>query len=59
MSAGPALSAPAEQRLRVQVVMFDGVEELDWAAPFEVFSGAARMGGHMLEYEPRGTVWQP
>lgn len=33
------------KRLRVQVVMFDGVEELDWAAPFEVFSGAALMGG--------------
>lgn len=28
--------------LRVQVVMFDGVEELDWAAPFEVLSGARR-----------------
>ncbi|AJF68655.1 DJ-1/PfpI family protein [Streptomyces vietnamensis] len=26
--------------LRVQVVMFDGVEELDFAAPYEVFSAA-------------------
>ncbi|MGH8922095.1 MAG: hypothetical protein ACRD0H_27770, partial [Actinomycetes bacterium] len=36
---------PAGRRLRVQIVMFDEVEELDWAAPFEVFSAAARMGG--------------
>ncbi|WP_323445521.1 DJ-1/PfpI family protein [Streptomyces yaizuensis] len=49
--AGAAGAAPAragqpgaaERRtgpLRVQVVMFDGVEELDFAAPYEVFSAA-------------------
>ncbi|MFD8828395.1 DJ-1/PfpI family protein [Streptomyces sp. NPDC059605] len=36
---GPAATGPARP-LRVQVVMFDGVEELDFAAPYEVFSAA-------------------
>ncbi|MEU9605653.1 DJ-1/PfpI family protein [Streptomyces sp. NPDC048057] len=35
-SDGRARSGP----LRVQVVMFEGVEELDFAAPFEVFAAA-------------------
>ncbi|MFB7957943.1 DJ-1/PfpI family protein [Streptomyces sp. NPDC056045] len=35
----PDRSDPARP-LRVQVVMFDGVEELDFAAPYEVFSAA-------------------
>ncbi|MGW2183831.1 DJ-1/PfpI family protein [Streptomyces sp. NPDC001732] len=37
--SGPAGPDPARP-LRVQVVMFDGVEELDFAAPYEVFSAA-------------------
>lgn len=48
VGAGLAVVTPAaaaDNGLRVQIVMFDGVEELDWAAPFEVFSGAALMGG--------------
>ncbi|MEU3774597.1 DJ-1/PfpI family protein [Streptomyces sp. NPDC032472] len=53
-AAGPAAAAPAHATapsapsgartpgapLRVHVVMFDGVEELDFAAPYEVFSAA-------------------
>ncbi|WP_344032863.1 DJ-1/PfpI family protein [Streptomyces luteireticuli] len=31
--------------LRVQIVMFDGVEEQDYIAPFEVFSAAKKIGG--------------
>ncbi|MFE7096661.1 DJ-1/PfpI family protein [Streptomyces erythrochromogenes] len=47
--AGPAAAAatgpgggagPAGKPLSVHVVMFDGVEELDFAAPYEVFSAA-------------------
>ncbi|MGE7391072.1 DJ-1/PfpI family protein [Streptomyces sp. NPDC004126] len=46
--AGAAAAAGADARrpaggggpLRVHVVMFDGVEELDFAAPYEVFSAA-------------------
>nr|WP_037967963.1 hypothetical protein [Streptomyces sp. SS] len=42
--AGPrtarASAAGATGPLRVHVVMFDGVEELDFAAPYEVFSAA-------------------
>ncbi|MFJ5551808.1 DJ-1/PfpI family protein [Streptomyces sp. NPDC093225] len=33
-------AAPDGSPLRVHVVMFDGVEELDFAAPYEVFSAA-------------------
>ncbi|MCX4984721.1 DJ-1/PfpI family protein [Streptomyces sp. NBC_00572] len=41
-AAGPAVAAAETTRpLRVHVVMFDGVEELDFAAPYEVFSAAA------------------
>ncbi|MEU8763354.1 DJ-1/PfpI family protein [Streptomyces sp. NPDC048659] len=48
-AAGPATAAPApardaapprERPLRVHVPLFDGVEELDFAAPYEVFSAA-------------------
>ncbi|MEV7169480.1 DJ-1/PfpI family protein [Streptomyces sp. NPDC093224] len=43
-SAAPAPAAPAAAGagapLRVHVVLFDGVEELDFAAPYEVFSAA-------------------
>ncbi|MFD8416179.1 DJ-1/PfpI family protein [Streptomyces sp. NPDC059650] len=49
--AGPAAAAPAETAaerpttrgggpLRVHIAMYDGVEELDFAAPYEVFSAA-------------------
>ncbi|MEV6682460.1 DJ-1/PfpI family protein [Streptomyces erythrochromogenes] len=47
--AGPAAAAEAEAQggpagagtpLRVHVVMFDGVEELDFAAPYEVFAAS-------------------
>ncbi|MDG4864909.1 DJ-1/PfpI family protein, partial [Streptomyces sp. T-3] len=48
LSAGAATratAAPAATRrtgpLRVHVVMFEGVEELDYTAPYEVFSAAA------------------
>ncbi|MFE6911508.1 DJ-1/PfpI family protein [Streptomyces erythrochromogenes] len=44
LGAGPAAAAsgPADagKPLRVHVVMFDGVEELDFAAPYEVFSAS-------------------
>ncbi|CAL9276739.1 hypothetical protein SUDANB5_05260 [Streptomyces sp. SudanB5_2050] len=40
-SARPARTRP----LRVHVVMFDGVEELDFAAPYEVFSAS----GHFAD----------
>ncbi len=40
-SARPARNRP----LRVHVVMFDGVEELDFAAPYEVFSAS----GHFAD----------
>ncbi|MFD9030786.1 DJ-1/PfpI family protein [Streptomyces sp. NPDC059567] len=36
----PASAAEPTEPLRVHVVMFDGVEELDFAAPYEVFSAA-------------------
>ncbi|MFB9557209.1 DJ-1/PfpI family protein [Streptomyces roseoviridis] len=39
-AASPAGSSGAGGRLRVQVVLFQGVEELDLAAPYEVFSAA-------------------
>ncbi|MFI8440588.1 DJ-1/PfpI family protein [Streptomyces rochei] len=42
-SARPARNRP----LRVHVVMFDGVEELDFAAPYEVFSAS----GHFADRE--------
>ncbi|MGW6618237.1 DJ-1/PfpI family protein [Streptomyces erythrochromogenes] len=38
--AGAAGGAGAGKPLRVHVVMFDGVEELDFAAPYEVFSAS-------------------
>ncbi|MFE9053818.1 DJ-1/PfpI family protein [Streptomyces mutabilis] len=45
-AATPA--SPAQDRpLRVHVVMFDGVEELDFAAPYEVFSAS----GHFADRE--------
>ncbi|MER5491600.1 DJ-1/PfpI family protein [Streptomyces sp. NPDC002454] len=34
----------ADRPLRVDIVLFDGVEELDVFGPFEVFAGAAAMG---------------
>ncbi|MBB4684958.1 DJ-1/PfpI family protein [Amycolatopsis jiangsuensis] len=42
VSAGAAAPAGAAERgpLRVQVVLFDGVEEQDFAGPYEVFSAA-------------------
>ncbi|MFF4317804.1 DJ-1/PfpI family protein [Streptomyces sp. NPDC001568] len=39
-SAAPRSAAEAGGPLRVHVVMFDGVEELDFAAPYEVFAAA-------------------
>ncbi|QDY80436.1 DJ-1/PfpI family protein [Streptomyces qinzhouensis] len=39
-SAAPGRRPPRKGPLRVQVVMFDGVEELDFAAPFEVLSAS-------------------
>ncbi|MFD8935257.1 DJ-1/PfpI family protein [Streptomyces sp. NPDC059578] len=55
-AAGPAAAATgtrtgapdaprgAADPLRVDIVLFDGVEELDVFGPFEVFAGAAAMG---------------
>lgn len=46
LGAGPAASAAEsstagrEKPFRVHIVMFDGVEELDFAAPYEVFSAS-------------------
>ncbi|MGW7313734.1 DJ-1/PfpI family protein [Streptomyces sp. NPDC054854] len=39
-AAAPRSAAGAGGPLRVHVVMFDGVEELDFAAPYEVFAAA-------------------
>ncbi|MFF9982439.1 DJ-1/PfpI family protein [Streptomyces erythrochromogenes] len=39
-ASGPASAAGAGKPLRVHVVMFDGVEELDFVAPYEVFSAS-------------------
>ncbi|MEU0400560.1 DJ-1/PfpI family protein [Streptomyces sp. NPDC006197] len=41
-AASPASGAAPDptRPLRVHIAMFDGVEELDFAAPYEVFSGA-------------------
>lgn len=52
VAAAPAAASAAAPRtpswspenpLRVQVVVFDGAEELDYTGPFEIFSLAARM----------------
>ncbi|WP_405659077.1 DJ-1/PfpI family protein [Streptomyces sp. RK9] len=57
--AGGVVSAAARERrqegrgpgpLRVHIVVFDGVEELDFAGPLEVF-GAARSVGQRVETE--------
>ena len=46
VAAAPAAAAPVQPvqetggPLRVHIVMYDGVEELDFAAPYEVFSAA-------------------
>ncbi|GIJ51768.1 thimanine synthesis protein ThiJ [Virgisporangium aliadipatigenens] len=46
---GPAVAAASNRSagrpLRVQVVMFDGAEEQDYTAPYEVFSLAGRLSG--------------
>ncbi|WP_405453544.1 DJ-1/PfpI family protein [Streptomyces erythrochromogenes] len=39
-AAGATGAAGSGKPLRVHVVMFDGVEELDFVAPYEVFSGS-------------------
>lgn len=49
VNTGTATAAPRRTGpLRVHIVMFDGVEELDCIAPFEVFSVAAM-------HDPRGV----
>nr|ATY72534.1 AraC family transcriptional regulator [Streptomyces thioluteus] len=40
-----AAAAGRSTPLRVQVLMFDGVEEQDYIAPFEVFAAAKKIGG--------------
>jgi transcriptional regulator GlxA family with amidase domain len=55
--AAGTLGAPAARAvgrrpadpLRVQIVMFDGVEELDFAAPFEVFAAASMHHEHGVD----------
>ncbi|WP_017328111.1 hypothetical protein [Synechococcus sp. PCC 7336] len=46
--------------MKVQVVIFDGFDELDAIAPFEVLRTAVEMAAVELEleYERRGTVWR-
>lgn len=49
-AAAPAgRPARTDGPLRVHVVMFDGVEELDFAAPYEVFSAARFFTGRPVE----------
>lgn len=43
--AAPGPARAASGPLRVQIVMFDGVEEQDFAGPYEVFSLAGRLSG--------------
>ncbi|WP_329027254.1 DJ-1/PfpI family protein [Streptomyces sp. NBC_00690] len=55
-SAATAVDQPvaAKERtgpFRVQVVMFDGVEELDFAAPYEVFSAAGFFTSRPVEVD--------
>ncbi|MFZ4181906.1 DJ-1/PfpI family protein [Streptomyces pseudogriseolus] len=47
---------PRTKRLRVDIVMFDGVEELDCIAPYEVFSAASMhsAGGVDVRYVTAG-----
>ncbi|MFJ9432973.1 DJ-1/PfpI family protein [Streptomyces sp. NPDC101490] len=47
-AAGPAGSA-ARRPFRVHLVLFDGVEELDFAAPYEVLSAAGFFAGRPVE----------
>ncbi|MGN9907687.1 DJ-1/PfpI family protein [Phytohabitans sp. LJ34] len=47
-AAVPGTARAASGPLRVQIVMFDGAEEQDFAGPFEVFSLAGRLSGGAL-----------
>ncbi|GAA2252541.1 DJ-1/PfpI family protein [Streptomyces atrovirens] len=57
LTAGAATRADAassrtpgrDRPLRVHVVMFDGVEELDFTAPYEVFSASGYFAGREVE----------
>ncbi|MET8677197.1 DJ-1/PfpI family protein [Streptomyces sp. NPDC004647] len=50
MSTGAAAAAPRRTGpLRVDIVMFDGVEELDCIAPYEVFSASAMHSPDVLK----------
>src|SRR5579884_3045329 len=42
--------------MRVRIVVFEGVDELDFIGPFEVFAMAARMGG---DFETRLVTTEP
>jgi transcriptional regulator GlxA family with amidase domain len=42
-SAAPKAPWSAENPLRVQVLVFDGAEELDYTGPYEIFAVAGRM----------------
>ncbi|PRY46492.1 DJ-1/PfpI family protein [Umezawaea tangerina] len=53
--AAGAPTASAANPLRVQVLMFDGVEEQDWAAPVEVLGMAAGMSGGAVTTALVGT----
>ncbi|MEU9575811.1 DJ-1/PfpI family protein [Streptomyces chilikensis] len=46
-AAAPSGTSGHDRPLRVHVVMFDGVEELDFSAPYELFSAS----GHFAERE--------
>ncbi|MFJ3514007.1 DJ-1/PfpI family protein [Streptomyces sp. NPDC090131] len=48
-AAQPPAAGNAAGSLRVQVVMYDGVEELDFAAPYEVFCAARFFTGREID----------
>ncbi|GAA4909524.1 DJ-1/PfpI family protein [Streptomyces coeruleoprunus] len=50
-TAATGTATPAQRALRVHVVLFDGVEELDFAAPYEVFSLAGRVGSRPVDVQ--------
>ncbi|MEV5320937.1 DJ-1/PfpI family protein [Streptomyces sp. NPDC052687] len=48
-AAAPAAAPRRDRPLRVHVVMFDGVEELDFSAPYEVFSASGYFADREVE----------
>ncbi|MFJ3901659.1 DJ-1/PfpI family protein [Streptomyces sp. NPDC090025] len=48
-TSGAAAPKPSERPLRVHLVMYDGVEDLDFAAPYEVLSAAGYFSPRPVE----------